>query len=155
MGRLTRISTLAAGLAVISAGVLLPGTGSAGPAPAAESKNPTGGPAAQALERAAAVARNRLPEDWLHPVFQDSMLDGLAAARSLVLVAHGEEDDDEANAAYESAAWTLDVLIRRSDGEAGESESAYMDDWLGDPGAVTELHGVLVQARSEVLRQRR
>ncbi len=151
--RATRISTLAGLGALIVASVLLQGTGAATSAPA-KAGDTTGGPAAQSISRAAAAARSTELTSWHHPVFQDSLLDSLAASRNLVLIASGEPDQAEANLTYESAAWVLDVMIRRVDGEAGESNTAYLDDWVSDPVAATELHGMLVQARSEVLRQR-
>jgi len=59
------------------------------------------------------------------------------------------------NRILDSAAWTLDIVIRRVDGEAGESEEAYLDDWVADAETKPILHGHLVQARNEVFRSKK
>jgi hypothetical protein len=121
----------------------------------AAGKQSDGGIAAQAIEKAAAAARISEPVAWKSPILKDSLLDLLAAAKAAVINGHNSEDDEEANRIFDAAAWTLDIAVHRVDGEAGESADAHLDDWVTSPEVTTTLHGLLVQARSEVFRSKR
>lgn len=157
--RSSRITVLAGALALIGtlaafqlAGLTMARGASSPTANAGEKSD--GGPAAQAIERAAAVARDSEASIWRSPVLKDSLLTLLATARSQVANALSSDAEDT-NRLLDSAAWTLDVAIRRVDGEAGESQDAHLDDWIADAETKATLHGHLVQARSEVFRSKK
>jgi len=157
--RSSRITVLVGALALIGSlaafqlAGLTTARGASSPTADADEKS-DGGPAAQAIERAAAVARDSEVGVWRSPVLKDSLLTLLATGRSQVVNALSSKGEDT-NRLLDSAAWTLDVALRRVDGEAGESEDAHVDDWITDAETKATLHGHLVQARSEVFRSKK
>ncbi len=119
---------------------------------AADEEESDGGPAARAIEKASAAARDSAANTWRAAILKDSALNLLATARAQVINGLSSKDGKDVNRILDSAAWTLDIVIRRVDGEAGESEDAHLDDWVTDAKTKTILHGHLVQARNEVFR---
>ena len=140
---------------IVAATVFQPADAASAKSAPANQAEPSNSPAVQAIEKAAAAVRNTDAGSWVSPILKDSLLDLLAAAGGLALSGCGATDAEEANRILDAAAWTIDVAVRRVDGEAGESEEAHQDDWVRDPLAAADLHGLLVQARSEIFRAKR
>ena len=155
----TRITVLIGALSLVAALVTFQVVGettaSGAATVAADEEESDGGPAAQAIEKASAAARDSEADAWRSAILTDSALTLLATARAQVINGLSSKDGEDVNRILDSAAWTLDIVIRRVDGEAGESEDAHLDDWVTDAETKTVLHGHLVQARNEVFRSKK
>jgi len=111
--------------------------------------------AVRAISKATSAVRDSEIGGWGAPLYKDSMLDILANAQELATLAASAANKDEANLALTSSARLLDIAAGRLDGQTGDSETAHLNDWTTDSRLTTTLHGVVIQARSEVLRLRR
>ena len=88
---------------------------------------------------------------------QDKLVEyrGLSEITDSFESAKAETDLAKAAGILEFAAWHLDSIILHVDGQAGESDTAHEDDWLEDATSTAAIHGLALQARTEVFRARR
>lgn len=129
-------------------------------APKTDAGSTTGTTAVSAAESATVGVINKvtnavLESDnaaWASPLFKDAMLDILANSREMAILGTKSKIKLEANTALDTAARLVDIAIGRVDGEAGDNQTAHLNDWTVDSKVTNLLHGMLLQARNEVLR---
>ena len=112
-------------------------------------------PAAAALTALQGQLEQLPSESWKHTLYKESAVHAAASAQLSFESAKAETDLAKAAGILEFAAWHLDSIILHVDGQAGESDTAHEDDWLEDATSTAAIHGLALQARTEVFRARR
>ena len=112
-------------------------------------------PAAAALTALQGQLEQLPSESWKHTLYKESAVHAAASAQLTFESAKAETDLAKAAGILEFAAWHLDSIIFHVDGQAGESDTAHEDDWLEDATSTAAIHGLALQARTEVFRARR
>ena len=112
-------------------------------------------PAAAALAALQGQLEQLPSESWKHTLYKESAVHAAASAQLTFESARAETDLAKAAGILEFAAWHLDSIILHVDGQAGESDTAHKDDWLEDATSTAAIHGLALQARTEVFRARR
>jgi hypothetical protein len=146
--------TIAAGALALAVGLAnVSGT----PAPSSSQANPAVdyAPAAAALASLKGQLEQIPSESWKHSLFQESAVHAAASAQLTFESAKAEADLAKAAGILEFAAWHLDSIILHMDGQAGESDTAHEDDWVEDATLTASIHGLALEARTEVFRARR
>jgi hypothetical protein len=123
-------------------------------APLSESSKVDYAPATAAIAALQSGLSGAPGEEWKSGLLFESALELCSSAGAMLKLATIEEDQDSANKVLEMAAWYLDTIALHLDGQAGESADAHEDDWIENATLVSSLHGLAVEARTEVFRAR-
>lgn len=111
--------------------------------------------AAKSIRAAGSQVRNSNPEDWDSVLFIDATLSLIDGAYQLVVELEadgGGEASADRDRSLDMAAHLLDLALVRMDAESGEEIADPEDDWILEPSVTAELYGLVLQARTDVLR---
>jgi|688.fasta_scaffold02455_21 hypothetical protein len=152
---LTLCAVALVGLTAVSLFVFAPKSEANSGSTGTKAPSVTEAAAVKAIVTATGTVRDSNNAVWSSVLYKDSMLSLLSNAHSLAVIGTQAANKDEANAALTASARLLDIGVGRVDGQAGDNPTAYLNDWTIDSKATATLHGILVQARNEILRVKR